>query len=109
MNDSASSCANAPLILASASPRRLDLLRQAGVEPDRAIAADVDERALAKETPRQLALRLAQDKARAVMGLEAGAFVVGADTCLLYTSPRARRAGMGKCVDRGGAAPAPTA
>ncbi len=80
VNDSASSCANAPLILASASPRRLDLLRQAGVEPDRAIAADVDERALAKETPRQLALRLAQDKARAVMGLEAGAFVVGADT-----------------------------
>jgi septum formation protein len=68
------------LVLASASPRRLDLLRQVGVEPGRVIPADLDERALPQETPRQLALRLAQDKARAVAQAHPGAFVIGADT-----------------------------
>jgi septum formation protein len=68
------------LVLASASPRRLDLLRQAAIEPDRVSPADLDETPLAQETPRQLALRLAVAKAQAVASREAGAFVLAADT-----------------------------
>ncbi len=68
----------APLVLASASPRRLDLLRQVGIEPDRVSPADIDETILRDETPRQAALRLAIGKARAAG--EGGAFVIGADT-----------------------------
>ncbi len=70
----------AALVLASASPRRLDLLRQVDLEPDHIVPADLDERQHAQETPRQLALRLAQDKARAIAAQWPGAFVIGADT-----------------------------
>lgn len=66
------------LILASASPRRLDLLRQIGLEPNRVAAADIDETPGKDETPRRLALRLAEAKARAVVA--DGAFVLAADT-----------------------------
>lgn len=66
------------LVLASASPRRLDLLAQIGVTPDEVIAADIDEAPLDKETPRALALRLAQAKAEAVRA--EGASVLAADT-----------------------------
>ena len=68
------------LVLASASPRRLDLLRQIGLEPDRVEPADVDETPLAKETPRRLALRLAEAKAAAAAARAPGAWVLGADT-----------------------------
>lgn len=68
------------LILASASPRRLDLLRQAGLEPDEVLSADVDETARRGEAPRELALRLAVAKAEAAAAGKPGAFVVGADT-----------------------------
>jgi septum formation protein len=68
------------LVLASASPRRLDLLRQAGVEPDRVAATDIDESPLKDETSRQLALRLAIGKAQAGAEAAPGAFVIGADT-----------------------------
>ncbi len=70
----------APLILASASPRRLELLRQVGVVPDAVEPADVDERARAGETPRLLAVRLARDKAQAVGARRPDAFVLAADT-----------------------------
>ncbi len=70
----------AALVLASASPRRLDLLRQVGIEPDRVLAAEIDETSLADETPRQLAVRLAVEKARAGANLAPNAFVIGADT-----------------------------
>ena len=40
------------LVLASASPRRLDLLRQVGIEPGLVEAADIDESPLPKELPR---------------------------------------------------------
>ena len=70
----------APLVLASASPRRLDLLRQVGIAPDRIDPADIDETPLAKETPRLMALRLARGKAMAASSRNAGAFVIGADT-----------------------------
>ncbi|CTQ55752.1 Maf-like protein YhdE [Roseibium album] len=58
---------NAPqLILASASPRRLALLQQIGLEPDHLIPADIDETPKKHETPRSLAIRLARGKAEAV-------------------------------------------
>ncbi|MDA0305000.1 MAG: Maf family protein [Proteobacteria bacterium] len=68
------------LILASASPRRLDLLSQAGIRPDEAVAADIDETALAREKPNELATRLAVLKARHVANSFPGDFVLGADT-----------------------------
>ncbi|MBP7242075.1 nucleoside triphosphate pyrophosphatase [Amaricoccus sp.] len=54
------------LILASASPRRRELLAQVGVAPDLVAAADIDEAPLRDETPRACALRLARAKAAAV-------------------------------------------
>jgi len=72
----------APLILASASPRRKDLLAQIGIVPDLILPADVDEAPGPRELPRQLAERLAVDKARAVAARPdaAGAIVLAADT-----------------------------
>ena len=67
------------LILASASPRRLALLRQIGVEPDAIEAADIDETPRPKELPRALAARLAAEKAAAVAPRRQG-FVLAADT-----------------------------
>jgi septum formation protein len=68
------------LILASASPRRLDLLARIGVTPDAVIPADVDERVPRGELPREHALRLAREKAEAVAAQEPNALVLGADT-----------------------------
>ena len=65
------------LVLASASPRRLELLRLAGLNPE-VRPADVDESPLAYEDPVAHVLRLARDKACAV-GAD-GAVVLGADT-----------------------------
>lgn len=70
----------ARLILASESPRRLDLLRQVGRSPDLVEAADIDETPLAKETPRRLALRLAEGKAAHVAARHPDACVLAADT-----------------------------
>ena len=71
---------SAILVLASASPRRLDLLRQVNLEPDQVVPADLDESPTARETPRQLAARLAVAKAQLVAARWPGAFVIGADT-----------------------------
>lgn len=68
------------LILASASPRRLALLRQIGIEPDSVVPADIDEAPLRGELPRVLAGRLACAKAAAVAGSAHDALVIGADT-----------------------------
>ncbi len=68
----------APLILASASPRRLQLLAQIGVVPDRVVAADIDESPQRDETPRRHAARLAREKAAACAA--AGSFTLAADT-----------------------------
>lgn len=70
----------APLILASASPRRRDLLAQIGIVPDEIAAADLDESPKPNETPRLLAQRLAVEKARAVAAARPDAFVLAADT-----------------------------
>lgn len=71
---------SAPLVLASSSPRRVDLLAQIGIRPDQICGADLDETPLPKEKPRALALRLARAKAEAVAGIHPDAFVLAADT-----------------------------
>src|SRR5215216_5473596 len=68
------------LILASASPRRLDLLARVGVTPDAIIPADVDESVPRGERPREHALRLAREKADAVAKQHPDALVLAADT-----------------------------
>ncbi|GAA2254430.1 MULTISPECIES: nucleoside triphosphate pyrophosphatase [Kitasatospora] len=70
------------LVLASASPARLGLLRQAGLDPQ-VIISGVDEDALTAPTPGELALVLAEAKARAVAAeLADGQLVVGCDSVL---------------------------
>ena len=71
---------HALLVLASASPRRRELLAQIGIVPDRIVAADLDEAPHARELPRDHALRLAEAKARAVAAAAPEALVLGADT-----------------------------
>lgn len=66
------------LILASASPRRLDLLARIGVVPDAIVPADLDESVLERELPARHAERLAAEKAAAVA--QAGAITLAADT-----------------------------
>ncbi len=104
------------LVLASASPRRLDLLRRIGLEPDAVRPADIDETPSQGETPRSHALRLAEEKAAAAH--ETGAFTLAADTvvacgrrilpktedraaaerCLALLSGRGHRVFTGVCV-----------
>lgn len=69
-----------PLVLASASPRRLQLLAQVGVTPDLVDPADIDETPGPEETPRRLALRLAEGKGAVVAARHPHAFVLSADT-----------------------------
>jgi septum formation protein len=106
------------LVLASASPRRLELLRQIGLEPDAVVAAEVDETPLKEETPRQLATRLAIAKAAVVAPQHPGSHILAADTvvalgrrilpkaesadevraCLTLLSGRAHRVLTGLCA-----------
>jgi septum formation protein len=74
------------LVLASASPRRLQLLERVGLKPDLLNPADVDEIPHKRETPRALSIRLARAKAERalemplVRALGPNAFVLAADT-----------------------------
>src|ERR1700730_5847418 len=68
------------LVLASASPRRLDLLRQIGLVPDWIDPADVDETPRPGELPPGCGKRVPEEKARAVMPRHPGAYVLAADT-----------------------------
>ncbi|MBX3566456.1 MAG: Maf-like protein [Rhizobiaceae bacterium] len=112
------------LVLASGSPRRIELLQQAGLEPHRILPANVDETPQRAEHPRSLAKRLARakaDKAHASLAAEpdhAGAFLLAADTvvsvgrrilpkaesedeaadCLKLLSGRAHRVYTGVCL-----------
>jgi septum formation protein len=74
------------LVLVSASPRRLQLLGQIGIEPDKLLPAEIDEAPQRRELPRALAIRLARTKAE-VARHNAGrdpelarAFILAADT-----------------------------
>lgn len=72
---------NSPkLILASASPRRLDLLAQIGITPDFVTPADINEDPIAGELPREHALRLAQEKAVKIAGQSPDNIILAADT-----------------------------
>lgn len=68
------------LVLASASPRRLDLLARIGVTPDAVLPADLDEAPLKDELPAPHARRLAAEKGAAVQVSEPDAFILAADT-----------------------------
>jgi septum formation protein len=68
------------LILASASPRRFDLLAQIGVKPTEIDPAEIDESPLREELPASYAARIAEAKARLVAARHPGALVLGADT-----------------------------
>jgi septum formation protein len=75
-----------PLVLASASPRRLALLGQMGLNPDAVLPADIDETPRRSESPRALVQRLSWEKARAAADVAAKrpaldhCLVVAADT-----------------------------
>ena len=69
-----------PLVLASASPRRLELLRQVGLMPDCIDPADIDEIPRRGELPPEHAMRLAAEKAQAVIPRHPGAYLLAADT-----------------------------
>jgi len=112
------------LVLASGSPRRVELLQQAGIEPDRLVPTEIDESPLRAEHPRSLAKRLCVAKAEKALERlkkddEAGnCFILGADTvvsvgrrilpkaeiredaanCLRLLSGRAHRVYTGVCL-----------
>lgn len=88
-----------PFILASASPRRLELLKQIGLTPDRVEPADLPEEPQPGELPGRLALRLAGAKAAAVANRHPDAIVLGADTvvaCGRRILPKAETAEQAK-------------
>jgi len=76
------------LVLASASPRRLALLQQAGIEPDALLPADIDETPERGEKPREYARRLARLKAEAALAVARsrddmkGCYLIAADTAV---------------------------
>jgi len=70
------------LILASASPNRLELLAQIGIIPE-VHPADIDETPLKDETAKQMVLRLAEAKARAIAPAHPGSFILAADTTVV--------------------------
>ena len=68
------------LVLASASPRRLELLARIGVEPDAVRPQDVDETPAKGELPAPYACRMAAEKAAAAAAAEPGSLILAADT-----------------------------
>jgi septum formation protein len=70
---------NPKLVLASSSPRRRDLLARLGVVPDRIASPDIDESPRKGELPRIYALRMAEEKARAIAHSD-GEIIVAGDT-----------------------------
>src|SRR3954469_3956633 len=88
------------LVLASASPRRLALLQQAGIEPDALLPADVDETPLRSESPREVVKRLARTKAEVARKTARNrddlkdAFILAADTVVTVGRPTLPKAGV---------------
>ncbi len=94
---------NNNLILASSSPRRKELLAQIGItfQPEQIIPADIDETPLSCELPRNLAVRLAKIKARAVKHStkHKNAYILAADTvvaCGRRILPKAENIGQAR-------------
>lgn len=92
-----------PLILASASPRRADLLAQIGAKADAIDPADIDESPRKAELPRDYAMRMAAEKAAAVATRHPGALVLAGDTvvaCGRRILPKAEdEATARRCLD----------
>ena len=90
------------LILASASPRRLQLLKQIGITPDEIIPADIDETPRKAELPALYAQRVAEEKATLVAQSHPDAIILAADTvvaCGRRILPKAEdEATAGKCL-----------
>ncbi|MCI5049371.1 MAG: Maf family nucleotide pyrophosphatase [Rickettsiales bacterium] len=72
-------------ILASASPRRLALLKQIGITPDDIIPADIDETPRKGELPRHYVKRIAESKALHVSNQHANALILSADTTVAFS------------------------
>ena len=70
------------IILASASPRRTELMALAGIEFN-VVPADIDEKVLPGEKPSEHVMRLSREKADAVAGSTNGRFFIGADTVVV--------------------------
>ena len=85
-------------MLASASPRRIELLAQVGIRPDAVVPADIDESPRKDESARAYVARMAAEKAAAVAAVEPGV-VLAADTTVV-----AGRRILGKPVDAAEAA-----
>ncbi len=105
-------------VLASASPRRLELLNRIGFPPDGVDPAEIDETAIGQETPRLLAMRLAMLKMKTVAQRHGKAVILAADTvvycgrrvlpkatqdedvghCLHLLSGRRHRVSTGLCI-----------
>ena len=83
------------LILASASPRRLELLAGIGITPDTVDPADIDETPAKRETPRRYVARMAHEKAAPVAARHDAGLVLAADTVVA-----AGRRILGKPEDR---------
>lgn len=114
----------APFILASASPRRVQLLAMLGITPAQIVPADIDETPLPRELPAGYARRIAAAKAAKVAALHPDACVLAADTvvamgrrilpkaedeataraCLKLLSSRRHKVLTGVCVMEGGKA-----
>jgi len=71
---------NAPLLLASASPRRLELLKQVGITPDLIVPAGIDETPLPKELPTKYVQRIAIAKAKKAAEEHKDFLILAADT-----------------------------
>lgn len=101
---------NSPLILASQSSARKMLLVNAGLE-FQAVTADIDERGIQTASklsdPREIALLLAREKAKAVSAHRPGSYVIGADQTLalggrLFNKPAGRAQAMAQLRDLAG-------
>ena len=86
-------------MLASASPRRLELLRQVGLQPVKIDPADIDESPRPRELPRAYALRMARTKLAAVADRHRGSVVLAADSvvaCGRRILPKAESEGQAR-------------
>lgn len=83
------------IVLASASPRRAELLRALGLEFT-VISPDIDERQVGLESPGEHALRLAEAKAEACSQMNSSSLIIGADTVVVIDGRF-----LGKPADKG--------
>lgn len=87
-----------PIILASQSPARLELLKQIGIVPAEILPADIDETEQKGEKPCRLAERLAREKAMAIAEQKKDAIIIAADTVPFVRGQIMRKARNGDDV-----------